>query len=87
MFLRAQLQVILYCFICKLIVGLPLGMIKRNPFTLAEDFFAKVVVVFSMNNITDFLTGQDSEEGPHAVKRRDPCNLSDHAFVQVLEKR
>jgi hypothetical protein len=65
-----------------------LEIYKRDPFEEARSFFSKVVVIFSMNDdISDFLTGLDSEEGAQAAQKRDPCDLSDHAFAQVLGKR
>lgn len=78
-----------YCFICKLIDDpKDLEIYKRDPFEEARNFFSKVVVIFSMNDdISDFLTGLDSEEGTQAAQKRDPCDLSDHAFAQVLGKR
>ncbi|CEP10464.1 hypothetical protein [Parasitella parasitica] len=85
---EAQLQAINYCFICKLITDpKQLEIYKRDPFEEARSFFSKVVVIFSMNEISDFLTGLDSEEGTGTAQKRDPCDLSDHAFAHVLGKR
>ncbi|KAI7904402.1 uncharacterized protein BX663DRAFT_504939 [Cokeromyces recurvatus] len=84
---EAQLQVILYCFICRLMTDLPPDLLKRNPFFESEDFFTKIVLMFTMNDVGDFLAELDSEEGPAAVKFRDPCDLSDHAFCTLLEEK
>ncbi|KAI8366852.1 hypothetical protein BD560DRAFT_148949 [Blakeslea trispora] len=84
---EAQIQVILYCFICRLMLKLPNSQLERDPISSAEDFFQKVVVTLTMHDLGRFLSELDSEEGPQAVKRRDPCDLSDHAFMTLLEKR
>ncbi|RCH84900.1 hypothetical protein CU098_003872, partial [Rhizopus stolonifer] len=84
---EAQVQVILYCFICRLVSKAPANSTKRDPALLAEDFFQKVVVTLTMHDLGNFLSELDSEEGPQATKRRDLCDLSDHAFMEVLAKR
>lgn len=60
--------------------------LKRDPFHLAEKFFKKTVLTYALNDITDFLQEIDSEDGSHAVKRRDPADLNDYVFMQLLEK-
>lgn len=77
---------ILYCFIARLIIDLPENNVKRDPSELAEKFFKKTVLPYALNDISDFLTEVDSEDGSHAVKRRDPADLNDYVFMQLLEK-
>ncbi|KAI9473728.1 MAG: hypothetical protein EXX96DRAFT_579113 [Benjaminiella poitrasii] len=84
---EAQLQVILYCFMCKLITDLPPNTLRRDPALEAEDFFTKMMLMFSMNDLGDFLAELDSEEDANAIKLRDPCDLSDLAFAKLLEER
>lgn len=78
---------ILYCFIARLITTLSDYKLKRDPFELAEKFFKKTVLPYALNDITDFITEMDSEDGAQAVKRRDPADLNDYVFMQLLEKR
>jgi hypothetical protein len=78
--------VILYCFISRLIIGLPSETVKRDPIEMAQSFFRKTVICYSLNDVTDFLTDMDSEDGPEAVKRRDPADLHDYVLVQLLDK-
>lgn len=66
--------------------NLPENTIKRDPFELAENFFKKTVLPYALHDITDFLTELDSEEGSLAVARRDPADLNDYVFMQLLEK-
>ena len=68
-------------------IKLPSSTVQRDPVSSAEDFFQKVVVTLTMHDLGRFLGELDSEEGPQAVKRRDPCDLSDHAFMTVLQRR
>lgn len=65
---------------------LPANTIKRDPLTLAENFFKKIVLPYALHDITDFLTEIDSDEGSSAVVRRDPADLNDYVFMQLLEK-
>ncbi|KAG2230245.1 hypothetical protein INT48_006247 [Thamnidium elegans] len=70
----------------RLVNDLPANTIKRDPFELAENFFKKTVLPYALHDITDFLTEIDSEEGSSAVARRDPADLNDYIFMQLLEK-
>ncbi|GAA5802715.1 hypothetical protein HPULCUR_008189 [Helicostylum pulchrum] len=83
---EARIQVILYCFIARLMNDLLANTIKRNPLELAENFFKKTVLPYALHDITDFLTEIDSDEGSSAVARRDPADLNDYVFMQLLEK-
>ncbi|KAL9537699.1 hypothetical protein MBANPS3_011543 [Mucor bainieri] len=86
---EAQLQTIIYCFICKLTSDpRQLEVYSRDPFEEARNFFSKVVVIFSMNDdVSDFFASLDSEQGAQVTKKRDPCTQNDHYFAQVLAKR
>lgn len=84
---RARLQVMLYCFITRLVADSPAGVIKRDPCEQAERFFKRIVILYSYHDINEFLTELDSEDGPEAINRRDPADMNDFAFMSLLEKR
>ncbi|KAG2213920.1 hypothetical protein INT47_001189 [Mucor saturninus] len=70
----------------ELVATLSEHTLKRDPLEMAEKFFKKTVLPYALNDITDFLTEMDSEDGAAAVKRRDPADLNDYVFMQLLEK-
>lgn len=65
---------------------MPSDFTKRDPCEQAERFFKRIVLLYSYHDITDFLTETDSEDGPEAVKKRDPADLNDFVFMSLLEK-
>lgn len=83
---EARLQVILYCFIARLSINESDGVTMRDPLEMAEAFFKKTVLTYSWHNITEFLEEMDNNEGPQAVKRRDPADLHDYVLMQIIEK-
>lgn len=85
-FLRARLQVILYCFVARLSINEPNDGTMKDPLEMAESFFKKTVLTYSWHNVTEFLEEMDNNEGPGAVKRRDPADLHDYVLMQNIEK-
>ncbi|KAI8885525.1 hypothetical protein K501DRAFT_331845 [Backusella circina FSU 941] len=76
-FKEAQLQVILYCFITKLLPDTNLHP-EQDPADLAEKFFSQIVISHAIHRIDDFLQDKDRYEY-HAV------DFTDTAFMELLE--
>ena len=60
--------------------------LPRNPIEMAQLFFKRTVLAYTLHNITEFLEEMDNDDGLEATRRRDPADLHDYVLMQQLQK-